>query len=472
MRIAAYVRVSTDEQADKGNSITEQQERLTAYCKAMGWPPPTIFIDDGYSAKNLKRPAVTDLIDRANEFDVIVSTKLDRMCRNLLDLLQLIRTLEEKGCRYISASESFDTSTAAGRMTLHLLGMFAEFERERISERVKDNMLSLARNTDKALSLACFGYDIIEGNYAINEAEAEHVRFMFDKAEEGRGTRYIAKLLNDKGVTTKRGKAWDSVNVKRLITNLTLTGVKTFNMRDGSKGKSKIRDKSAWIVKENSHPAIITAERFEAVQTLLNARKPSRANTENETYLLTGIIFCKHCGARMRGSTSRHKNHTYFRYLCSGYSLGYGCKHHAVHRDDIESYVMNAIRRIGQSSDLEIREMLSTRSNGDEVKEVESQLAKIEKRMQKQIEAYEHDLISAADLKMARERIDKERAKLEEHLQALKSRTVDTQELRNQIEKQLEDISGTDRLKAKKSMALLIDSIIVEAPNVQIVWRI
>jgi site-specific DNA recombinase len=133
---------------------------------------------------------------------------------------------------------------------------------------------------------------------------------------------------------------------------------------------------------------------------------------------------------------------------------------------------MNAIRRIGQSSDLEIREMLSTRSNGDEVKEVESQLAKIEKRMQKQIEAYEHDLISASDLKMARERIDKERAKLEEHLQALKSRTVDTQELRNQIEKQLEDISSTDRLKAKKSMALLIDSIIVEAPNVQIVWRI
>jgi site-specific DNA recombinase len=133
---------------------------------------------------------------------------------------------------------------------------------------------------------------------------------------------------------------------------------------------------------------------------------------------------------------------------------------------------MNAIRRIGQSSDSDIREMLSTRSNGDEVKEVESQLAKIEKRMQKQIEAYEHDLISAADLKMARERIDKERAKLEEHLQALKSRTVDTQALRNQIEKQLEDISGTDRLKAKKSMALLIDSIIVEAPNVQIVWRI
>jgi site-specific DNA recombinase len=92
--------------------------------------------------------------------------------------------------------------------------------------------------------------------------------------------------------------------------------------------------------------------------------------------------------------------------------------------------------------------------------------------MQKQIEAYEHDLISASDLKMARERIDKERAKLEEHLQALKSRTVDTQALRNQIEKQLEDISSTDRLKAKKSMALLIDSIIVEAPNVQIVWRI
>jgi site-specific DNA recombinase len=73
---------------------------------------------------------------------------------------------------------------------------------------------------------------------------------------------------------------------------------------------------------------------------------------------------------------------------------------------------------------------------------------------------------------MARERIDKERLKVEEHLEALKNRTVDTNDLRKQIEKQMEDISGTDRLKAKKSMALLIDSIIVEAPNVQIVWRI
>jgi site-specific DNA recombinase len=474
MNVAAYVRVSTDEQADKGNSISEQQERLASYCKAMGWPAPTMFIDDGYSAKNLKRPAINELLDLVakKQYQVVLSTKLDRICRNLLDLLTLINTFESFGCRYVSASESFDTSTAAGRMTLHLLGMFAEFERERISERVKDNMLSLARNTNKALAGPCFGYDIVDGNYAINEAEAEHVRFMFDESEQGRGSRHIAKLLNDKNVLTKRGKQWDSVNVKRLITNPTLMGVKIFNMRDETKGKRKIREKSQWIVKENSHPAIITPERFEAVQTILNARKPSRANSDNETYLLTGLIYCKHCGARMKGSTARLKKHTYYRYLCGSYSLGYGCKYHAVHRDDVEAQLIDAIRRISESSDSDIQEMVSTRFNGNEVKEIESQLLKIEKRMQKQIEAYEHDLISASDLKLARQRIEKEKEKLLEQLERLKNRTVDSEKIRNEFRQQLDDITGTDRLKAKKSMALLIDSVIVEAPNISIVWRV
>ncbi|MGO4147935.1 recombinase family protein, partial [Paenarthrobacter sp. YAF11_1] len=143
--------------------------------------------------------------------------KLDRFSRNLLDLLQTIHFLSGHDCSYVSASESFDTSTAVGRMTLQLLGTFAEFERERTSERVKDNMLSLAKNTDKALTKPCYGYNIEDGRYVIDEAEAENVQFMFDLAEQGHGHRMIAKFLNEKGVFTKKGKLWDQINVKRLM---------------------------------------------------------------------------------------------------------------------------------------------------------------------------------------------------------------------------------------------------------------
>ena len=475
VRVAAYVRVSTDEQAEKGNSIHEQQERLTAYCKAMGWEHPTCFVDDGYSAKNLKRPAISSLIRAVNrrEYDVVLATKLDRVCRNLLDLLQLVEQLETNECRFVSSSESFDTSTAAGRMTLHLLGMFAQFERERISERVKDNMLSLARNTDKALSGPCFGYDIENGNYVINETEAVHVRRMFDLAEQGYGTRHIAKVMNDSGSVTKRGKAWDSVNVKRLMTIPTVTGAKVFNQRKTVKGKTQMRENSEWIVKPNSHPAIISVEQYETVQRLFESRKPTRTRAESETYLLTGLIHCKRCGARMKGHTARHKNHTYYRYLCSSYSLRYGCNHHAVHRDEMEAFILRQIRQLAEATDEQVEALVSaSKSQQDELADARNQLAKLNKRMQKQIEAYENDLIGAADLKQARERIDVERAKLQAHIDSLESGRVQPGNVRQQAVKHLGDISGVDRQKAKKSMSLLIDRIDVDAPTVDIIWRV
>ena len=85
MRVAAYIRVSTDEQAERGNSLNEQQERLEAYCKAMGWPKPNIYPDDGYSAGTLKRPFLEKLLKdiEENKIDVLLTTKLDRLTRSL-----------------------------------------------------------------------------------------------------------------------------------------------------------------------------------------------------------------------------------------------------------------------------------------------------------------------------------------------------------------------------------------------------
>lgn len=346
-RIAAYIRVSTDEQADNGNSLSEQQERLSAYCKAMGWSQPTFYIDDGYSAKNLNRPAIQRLLKdvQQRKIDVILTAKLDRFCRNLLDLLQTVDMLDEFKCNFVSASESFDTSTAVGRMVLQLLGVFAEFERERISERVKDNMLSIAKHTNKAITQPCYGYDIVDGQYVINEQEAEYVRLMFDLAEQGHGHRMIAKILNERGAKTKRGKMWDQVNVKRLMQTETIAGIMVYNKRDSRNGKVVERDKSEWIIKENNHPAIIPPERFERVQEIFRSRSRARKHADNETYLLTGLVKCKHCGKNMKGSTSRHKTkyneYTYYRYICSSYVLGYGCKHHAVHRDDYVNFYLH-----------------------------------------------------------------------------------------------------------------------------------
>lgn len=479
MRVAAYVRVSTDEQADKGNSIFEQQERLTAYCKAMNWNAPEFYIDEGYSAKNLKRPAITKLLNdiTASQYDVIVATKLDRVCRNLSELLQLVEIFQNHNCRLVSASESFDTSTASGRMVLQLLGMFAEFERERISERVRDNMKSIAKNTSRAMGKACFGYDVVDGGYVINETEAEQVRFMFALAELGHGHRMIAKLLNERGVLTKAGKPWDQVNVKRLMSNETLKGARIYNKRNTTKGQTKMREKSDWIVTEQNHEPIITPEQYDRVQLIFDGRKRNHARAESETYLLTGVIYCKLCGGRMKGSTARinrpNKNHIYHRYICSRYVGGYGCRHHAVDRDQLEQFVVEQIKLIASATDEQIEIMVGKlKTNEQEIKQTQEQLVKIDKRMQKQIEAFENDLISSRDLKLARERIEQERTKLEQYLHELKSRHVRPDDVRQNTNAYLADITGADRQKAKQSISMLIDRVVIDAPSVDIYWRL
>lgn len=477
MVVAAYIRVSTDEQADKGNSLNEQKERLSAYCKAMGWDQPVFYIDEGYSAKDLRRPAIQKLINdvKQNKIKILLTSKLDRFARNLLDLLQTIELLTDHNCSYVSSSENFDTSTAVGRMTLQLLGTFAEFERERISERVKDNMLSLAKNTDRAITQACYGYDVIDGKYQINEAEAKGVKYMFELGEQGHGHRMVAKMMNDHGYITKRGKMWDQVNIKRLMKNEAIIGTLVYNKRSTKGRKVKIRDEADWVIKENNHPAIISKELFERVQEIMSARSTAGKHADNETYLLTGLLKCGHCKSNMKGMTSRHQQnkYVYYRYICSSYSLGYGCKHHAIHRDDIENLVIGQIKELIESSEKKLDIKISPKASAvEEIKEVRNQLVRSDRRMQKQIEAYEMDLISDTDLKAARVRIDSERDFLNQELERLNSRKSAVIDIKIKAKRLFPDILSEDRIKAKGAIRQLIDRIeVLDGELVDIIWK-
>lgn len=477
MRVAAYIRVSTDEQVERGNSLKEQEERLVAYCKAMGWPKPKIYSDDGYSAGTIKRPLIEKLFKEIGEskFDVLLTTKLDRLTRSLLDLLQLIKFMDSHKCNYVSATENFDTTTAAGRMVLQLLGVFAEFERGRTSERVQDNMISLAKNTDLALSRPCFGYDVINRRYEINEKEVGQVKLMFDLAEKGQGTRSIAKELNAKNVLTKQGKLWDSTNVRRILTNETVTGTRITNKRKKVDGKTVMRPKEDWIIKKNNHPAIINLERFERIQGILDSRKRNKRHAESETYLLTGVLKCGHCGKNMKGNTARHiredKHYTYHRYMCATYVLNYGCKHHFAHRDEIETDVIQMIKQIAITSTSELKIKIASKSKSDEIKDAETLLDRLNSQIQRQIEAHSKGLIEDEDLKLSTDRVKEERKLLRAKIEMLKSVETDTGTVKKNAQDLLEDITGMDRLKAKAGIIKLIDSLVLKDKNIEVVWR-
>lgn len=484
MRVAGYIRVSTDEQAENGQSIIEQPERLKAFCRAMGWPDPVLFTDDGYSAKDLNRPDIQKLIKRIekNEFDIVITTKLDRLSRNLLDLLQFVKNLDAHDCGYVSATESFNTSTAAGRLVLQLLGTFAEFERERISERVKDNLMSLAKNTDKALTIPCFGYDIIDEKYSINEKEAESIRLMFELAEQGQGYRAIVKALNDAGSKTKGSKKrhsvpWTQVSVTRLMHTETIRGIMVYNKRGSKNGKRFIRDKSEWIVKKNNHPAIISEEKYEIVKKILDSRKNTNKHGDSETYLLTSIVKCAHCKGSMIGNTARivrgAKKYEYFRYVCQTYQKASNCFYHAVHRDDLELKIINAIESVASCSPEQIQKMkiAETVRNFEEIEELKRQLKKINKKIQKQIEAYEEDLITAQDLKVASVRAEKERSEIAAEIERLEDNKSSEIDVQRNAKRLMGDIKSFDRVVSKSAMRQIISSVeITNGSELAITW--
>jgi site-specific DNA recombinase len=144
-----YVRVSTEEQAREGVSITAQEERITALATAKGWNLVKIIRDAGYSGKNLNRPGAESLIAicRKAEVDVVIVFKVDRLTRKQKDLWYLLEDVFYKNqVGFVSVTEAFDSTTAAGTAFLGMIGVFAQLERDLVSERTREALIHKKTN--------------------------------------------------------------------------------------------------------------------------------------------------------------------------------------------------------------------------------------------------------------------------------------------------------------------------------------
>lgn len=415
---AMYVRVSTEEQAREGQSIENQVDRLSAYAKFQGWTNVQVFADEGESAKNMARPAMKRLVKmiKRGEVAVVATMAVDRLSRNLLDMLQFVELCEEHKTAYVCAGLNFDTSTPIGRMVLQILAAFAEFERSMIATRVRTTMQNIAEKKGRYMAVPPFGYALDEQKNLVPVPEqAEWVRRAADMFVAGHGYRAIAKYLNDSGVTTSRGAAWASDTVRGMLTNELYAGRLVYNRRYYDKaGKMHWRDPADWIVHEEAHPAIFSEEQWAEIDRRVS-RKIPRGGTRSLKYRLSGFVRCGQCGAFMAsrnyGNKGPHKDRKIF--VCSNYQKSGSCTFNYMFVDELEAEVLGIIRGLAEES-VEIPEadLLAAAAQRDE--EFARRRAAIDQRFQRQIQAYENGLIDDEDLKIARERIQKERELLED----------------------------------------------------------
>jgi site-specific DNA recombinase len=464
---ALYARVSTEEQAREGQSIENQIDRLTAYAKFQGWQNVQVFADYGESAKSMDRPEMQRLIKliKRNKVAVVATMAVDRLSRDLLDMLQFVQLCEEHGAAYVCAALNFDTGTPIGRMVLQILAAFAEFERSMIAARVKSNMTDIAQKQKRYMAMPPYGYELDEHkNLVVVPEEAQWVKQIADRFIAGHGYRKIASWLNELGVKTRKGNQWYSSTIRQILTNETYTGSLVWNRRYIDKaGKHIWRDPSEWIVHENAHPAILSEEQWAEIQKRIKRRMP-KGGEKQMKYRLSGLLRCGECGqamvSRQYGNKGPHRDRRI--YVCSGYQKSGTCRFHYVFMDEIEQDVYEALEAFaGGMIDIPASALEKAAEAREE--EFKRRLAAIDQKFQRQIQAFENGLISERDLRIARQRVEKERELLEQDRQ--RTQAPAEEEVRQMIRKEAKQLlwlwQHGELPVLQNALRIIIDGIVI-----------
>ena len=291
LRVALYIRVSTQEQANEGYSVGEQEERLRNYCKAMEWDIFKIYVDPGYSGGDTNRPGLQDLIKdvKDGKIDKVVVYKLDRLSRSQKDTLILIEDvfLENK-VDFVSMSENFDTSTPIGRAVLGLLAVFAQLERDQIRERMGMGKEARAKqgkwNGGPSVPIG-YRYNINEDLLEVNDYEKLQILELSKLFLKGTPLRTIETMFLEKGYKHRYG-TWESKSMKRVLGSKVYCGYIHYG---GEYYKAE-------------HDAIFSEETLEKHLALLKKReeayKASGVKHGAQTTYLGGLLQCKHCGGK------------------------------------------------------------------------------------------------------------------------------------------------------------------------------
>ena len=316
VRCAIYTRKSTEHNLDlEFNSLHAQREACEAYIKSQlheGWQLiPDAYDDGGISGASLDRPDLQRLLGdiAAGRVDNVVVYKVDRLTRSLTDFAKLVELFDRHGVSFVSVTQSFNTTTSMGRLTLNVLLSFAQFEREVIGERVKDK---IAASKKKGLFMGGnipLGYTNKDKKLVIVPEEAERVRWMFQRYLEFGSIGRLLEEMNRLAMKTK---------VQTLA-----SGRKRGGVAYGVGALAYFLKNRCYVgeilhqgqIYPGEHQPIIDRATFDAVQASFLANTVTRKSTAKaSSFLLTGLMFDS-AGNRMTPSHSRKKGVRYRYYI-------------------------------------------------------------------------------------------------------------------------------------------------------------
>ena len=351
-RCAVYCRVSSDERLDQEfNSIDAQKEAGHAYIasqRAEGWIPVADDYDDpGYSGGNTDRPALKRLLAdiERGRIDIVVVYKIDRLTRSLADFAKMVDVFDLHDVSFSAVTQQINSATSMGRLMLNVLLSFAQFEREVTSERIRDKIAAAKRKGMWMGGVPSIGYDVVNRQLVVNDAEAAVVRRIFEAMLTIGSPTQIAANLTAEGITTKAwttqegqtrsGTRIDKKYLHKLLRNRIYLG--------------ELSHKGNWY--PGAHPPIIDRALWDKVHAVLakdsHARSVETKIRSRTDALLRGLLYAP-SGERMYPTYSR-KNGRKYHYYVSKSEARFGAPGKSYERlpaPEIESAVVAQIRTV------------------------------------------------------------------------------------------------------------------------------
>lgn len=433
--VRAYLRVSTEEQAEEGFSIPNQRQRVEDYCASQWGRPVEIewYIDDGFSAKNMDRPALERLRKNIMVEDFVVVLRLDRLTRSVHDLYTLLKDWDDKGAFFRSVTEPYNTKTSEGRFMIGLLALLAQWERERIAERVREVMANITKTEGRHLNRPPFGYRQASGKLVPDPGDRKLVQEIFQRYAQGEGYRSIALDLNRR-CRTPAGAQWTDRNVAYILRNPIYVGKLTFGRLIAPNGRkvSQVLVQDDQLI-EGQHEPIVDETLWQAVQAEMRRRRDLSPRGATSEYPLSGVAVCEWCGGRMSGYVKKRKRtdgalgETRY-YICTNRHRLESCTLPYVKADVAES---NLVQKLGSLADSQTLRQIATTLSEDagllqvqeRQRELHVEMGNLERRRRRWDEAYEAGDISRAEwnektgpLRSRQESIRTELEGLESHL--------------------------------------------------------
>lgn len=453
MKAAIYIRVSTEEQTKKF-SIPAQERMAKAFCESKGWDVYKVYTDGGYSGKNLKRPAMQEMLSDVGKFDAVIVYRLDRLSRSQIDTMTLIETyFLRNNIDFISLTETLDTTSPGGRAMIGVLAAFAQMERENTRERSIMGRIQRVRSglPDSPVKHRTFGYDVVDGKLYINEAEAAVIREICDRFEVLQSVGKIQQEFREQG---REVIAWG--NIMNYLTNDLYVGYVRYLDEVHAKG---------------IHEPIISEEQHYRIKIILERIRRAPNINKKHRSLLSGLVECGTCGMAYHHAAKGKKKYPsgkvieYRYYTCKRNRRKpefEGCANKSYRGEKLEDIIVNRINSysVEARTDEKMKELVNTKEK----------LGILAKKKERLFELYIDGSYEKGDLDPLMNEINTEIKRLEDLNTKQSEALYKTEVSKLLLENQAVDLEQLEFSEKQQFLRSVIEKIVIDGESVKVHW--